>query len=125
MYLKGLIGMEEWGSTEVMLSLKNYMAGGKNMITKMISTAHYFRNSAPYVSNIAALYQNKILICKTVLPDNLSNKIIDCLPKNRNLQLAMEMIEKKKEMIEEHKRYYKSIFTRSIYDYCQQFNIQI
>ena len=124
-HIKGMKGLKMWGTEEPFLSIKTWMAGGKCKIRTDIEIGHKFRRHAPYVTDIAPLYFNKIYFCKTLLPDDLSEKIINFLPKNINYKTAMDMIEKEKMSIEEDRAYYKSIFKSDIYDYCRKFNIGI
>jgi len=125
MHIRGLKGLKMWGSSEPLLSLKYYLSGGTSKIRTDIETAHIYRQNAPYTTMVAPLYANKVYICKTLFPDNLANKIIASLPQDNNFKLAMKMLEKEKESIEEDKKYFQSIFKYSIYDYCQKFNIVI
>lgn len=125
MYIRGLKGLRMWGSSEPFLSMKTWMAGGKCKIRTDIEIGHKFRDNAPYATQIAPLYANKMYICKTIFPDELGNRIIDCLPKNINFKAATEMIAKDKAQIEDDKKYYSGIFKHSIYDYCNRFNISI
>lgn len=124
-YIRGLKGLKSWGSSEPFLSLKTWLAGGKCKITTDIEIGHKFRDDAPYVTQISDLYYNKLYICGTMLPMNLSKKIIDCLPKNINYKRAVEEIVKNKKDLEESKEYYKSIFKMNIQDYCRKFNLHI
>jgi len=124
-YIGGLKGLKSWGSSEPFMSLKSFFAGGNSKITKEIEIGHVFRDDAPYVTQIADLYYNKIFICKTLFPKEIEDKILECLPKNINYKMAMEKINNDIEVIEKEKRYYSSIFKHNIYDFCSKFNIKI
>ena len=124
-YIGGLRGLRDWGTSEPFLSTKSYMAGGDCKLTKEINVGHMFRSNAPYTTEISSLVYNKLFMCKTLFPDDLTNKLIKYLPNNNNFKKAMEMIEKNKDEIEGFKNYYQSIFTSSIYDYCNRFNINL
>jgi len=123
MYIRGLCGLMSWGTSEPFLSIKSYLAGGDCKITKNIEIGHVFRDNAPYSTSVSDLIYNKIFFCKTLLPDDLSNKLIGFLVKDNNYHEAAKRIEKNMDIILENKRYYQSIFKYSIYDYCSQFNI--
>lgn len=125
LYLKGLDQMRSWGSSETLLSLKSWLAGGKCKIRTDIEIGHKFRDNAPYVTNISDLIWNKIYIAKTMLPEDLGNKILDCIPKNINYKVAMDLLSQNSEVIAEHKSYYSDIFKLSIYDYCKKFGIEL
>jgi len=124
-YIGGLKGLRMWGTSEPFLSAKSYMAGGRCKIRTDIEIGHEFRSNAPYVTPISHLVYNKIFLCKTILPEDLGDKLISYLPKDINFKNAMKEIEKNKDKIEEDKKYYKSIFKNSIYDYCEKFNIEL
>ena len=124
-YIKGLKGLQMWGTSEPFLSLKTWMAGGKCKITTNIEIGHKFRSNAPYATGISHLVYNKIFLCKTILPDDLGDKLISYLPKDVNFNNAMKKIEQNKKDIEQDREYYRSIFKRSIYDYCNKFNCHL
>ncbi|TRZ80687.1 glycosyltransferase [bacterium] len=124
-HIGGLKGLRDWGTSEPYLSLKSYMAGGNCKLTKDIEIGHVFRSNAPYTTYISSLVYNKIFMCKTIFPDNLTDKLLKYLPQNSNFKKAMEMIEQNAEEIRESKEYYQSIFTSSIYDYCNRFGINL
>ena len=124
-YINGWKGLRMWGSSEPFVSLKSYMASGDCKITKDIEIGHVFRSNAPYATGISHLVYNKMFLCKTILPDELGSKLISHLPKDINFNKAMEEINKNQKQIEEDKLYYKSIFKKSIYDYCDKFRIDL
>ena len=124
-YIRGLKGLQMWGTSEPFLSMKTWMAGGKCKITKDIEIGHKFRDNAPYATGVSFLVYNKIFLCKTILPDDISGKLIERMPHDANFMEASKKIEQDKAIISEHKAYYQSIFKHSIYDYCSQFNIAL
>jgi len=124
-HIKGLKGLTMWGTEEPFLSLKTWMAGGKCKINRRIRIGHFFRDRAPYATNVWALVYNKMFLCKTILPEEIGNKLIGYMPKNGSFSLAMAEIEKNSKSIEEDRQYYQSIFKASIQDYCHRFNIQL
>lgn len=124
-FLHGFSGLKMWGSSEVWISLKNFMAGGVNKIHTGIEVGHRYRDNSPFSTGIHFLYFNKAYICKTIFPEDLGNRILDCLPKDVNLKNAMQLIEKNKVEIEEERKYYNGIFTRTIFDFCNKFGVII
>lgn len=124
-FLHGFSGLKMWGSSEVFLSLKNFMSSGKNKIHTGIEVGHRYRDNSPFSTEISWLYYNKIYICKTILPEDLGSKIINCLPKNINLNRAIEAINKNQSEINDEKKYYRGIFNKTIYDFCKKFNVEI
>lgn len=124
-YIKGLEGLKMWGSSEPFISMKTWMAGGKCKITKDIEIGHKFRGNAPYETKIYHLVYNKIFLCKTILPEEVSNKLINYLPRDANFKKAMMEIEEDSDKINYYRSYYLSIFKKSIYDYCNRFQVEI
>jgi hypothetical protein len=124
-FLHGFGGLKMWGSSEPFLSLKNFMAGGKNKINTKIEVGHRYRSNSPFATEISWLYYNKIYICKTILPEEIGNKIISCLPKDINFKRAMIEVDKNKKTIEDEKQYYRSIFNRTVFDFCKEFNASV
>lgn len=124
-HIRGLSGLQMWGTSEPFLSIKTWMAGGNCKIRTDIQIGHKFRSNAPYVTKINKLVYNKIFMCKTIFPEDLSDSLISCLTKDVNFEYAMKDIQSNKKVIEEHRQYYKTIFKRSIYDYCDYFGIKL
>lgn len=122
--LRGLSDLKMWGSDEPCLALKILQSGGKMLLVKGISAGHIFRDEAPYATNLSYLIYNKIRMAKTMLPDELGNKLINKLPKDGNYFAAMEMINIEKETIKEYKNYYHSIFSVSVDEICEKFRIK-
>ena len=91
-YIHGIRGLKMWGSSEMFMSLKTWMAGGACKINTDIRIGHKFRKSAPYSTASWNMIYNKIFICKTILPENLGNYLIDKIPKNTNLKRAENAI---------------------------------
>lgn len=124
-HIKGLEGLKTWGTEEPYFSLKTWMAGGKCKITRRIRIGHKFRDAAPYATQVWTMVYNKIYLCKTILPDDLGEKLISYMPKNNNFNLAMVEIGKNMEDIQKKKAYYKSIFKVDIKAICERFNIHM
>lgn len=124
-HIRGLRGLRMWGTSEPFLSIKTWLAGGKCKITTDIEIGHKFRSNAPYVTGISHLVYNKIFLCKTILPEDLGEKLIGYLPKDVNFKNAMKEIEKGIREVESYRSYYQSIFKSSIYEYCDKFEIKL
>lgn len=124
-HIKGLEGLKMWGTSEPFLSLKTWMAGGKCKITRKTKIGHKFRDNAPYSTHVWTMVYNKIYLCKTILPEELSNKLLDFVPRNNNFKLAMAEIDKNRDIIEKAKQYYQGIFKLSIKDICDKFQINL
>ena len=121
--IRGLSDLKMWGSDEPCLSIKTLLSGGEIKQLKNVKAAHVFRGSAPYITNDKYLIYNKIRMAKTLLPEDIGNRIIEKIIKNNNFNEAMTLINNETKIIEEYKNYYKSIFTKTIQDICQEYNI--
>jgi glycosyltransferase involved in cell wall biosynthesis len=121
--IRGMEGLQKWGAEEAFMSLKSWMAGGKCKIIKDIEIGHMFRSAAPYATSIHHMYYNKMLICYTILPTELSNKLLLHFPDTVEKQVAFHYIREDWKKIREMKVYYDGIFKRSIYDICSQLQI--
>jgi glycosyltransferase involved in cell wall biosynthesis len=122
-HIRGTEGLTMWGTEEPFLSLKTWMSGGKCKITRRIRIGHQFRDFAPYSTQIWSMVYNKIYLCKTILPEQLGNKLIGYMPQNNNFKMAMNEINKKKELIKTRRDYYQSIFKVGIEEICKKFSI--
>lgn len=124
-YVHGLTGLKMWGTSEPFLSLKYWLSGKKCKITTDIEIGHKFRDTAPYATNIWSLIYNKIYLCKTLLPEEMGNDLISKFVKDSNFKNAMGHINLDKDRIELEKQYFKSIFSLSIEDFCNKFDINL
>lgn len=124
-YLHGLSGLKMWGTSEPFMSLKSWLAGGKCKITTEVEIGHKFRDNAPYSTNIWSMIYNKIYLCKTMFPQELSDKLISKFSNDSNFQKAMKIIEEDKEIIEKEQQYYRGIFSFSVEDFCKKFDINL
>jgi len=123
--IRGLSDIKMWGSDEPLLSLKTWLSGGRIILLKNVRAGHVFRSVAPYSTGVQYLVYNKIRMIKTLLPDDLEDKLINKLPKDGNFYAAIKMCEAEKDELEEYKKYYKSIFVRDFYEFCREYNITI
>jgi hypothetical protein len=62
--IHGLKGLKEWGSDELMLSMKVWREGGRCLLISDIAVGHIYRNDFPYVNNEAQLTSNKLFIMR-------------------------------------------------------------
>lgn len=123
--LWGFKGLQKWGGDEVFLSLKNWMAGGKCKLIKDIEIGHKFRNNAPYTTLIHNMYYNKMWICHTILPNDLSNYLLSKLPHGNDNYNALIEISSNWKLITETRKYYESIFSYGLEEICERLGILI
>ena len=124
-YIRALSGLMSWGSSEPAVSIKSYLSSGDCRITKKIEIGHFFRDNSPFSTSISHLVYNKLLLLKTIFPEELESKLMKHIPNDINLINALKMIEENKDFVQKEKNYYKSIFKVSFYDFCNKFNIEI
>ncbi len=123
--IKGMSGLEKWGGEEVFMSLKTWLAGGKCKLIKDIEIGHMYRSSAPYITQKHHLYYNKMWICFSLFDDSLTNLLLSKLPINHEYYLARKNINKNWSILLETRKYYKSIFTKSLQEICLELNISL
>ena len=124
-HIHGFRGLKSWGTSEPFLSIKSWLSGGACKIKTDVRIAHYFRDNAPYATNVSDLVYNKIYLLKTLFPQELEAKLMLHIPQDSNFRIAMHNIEQNKGTIEQEREYYRSIFTRDIYGFCKEFRIEI
>lgn len=125
-YIHGFKGLCMWGSSEILVSLKSWMAGGQCKIRTDLELGHKFRSNSPFSTGIHYLYFNKAYICEVLnFPKELKEKILGSLPQNINYKNAMKLIEENKEEINKEKEYYKGIMKYDICEVCKKLNIEI
>lgn len=81
-YLDGLMGIwkfhREWGKSEQMLCLMNYLCGGHNICVPDIWAAHYFKRqdkTRPFAVNLNTCRRNWFLIAYGMIPESERNRI--------------------------------------------------
>jgi glycosyltransferase involved in cell wall biosynthesis len=123
--IRGLQDLKGWGSDEPLLSLKTLLSGGEIRQLKNVRAAHLFRKTAPYSTPNKHMIYNKIRMAQTLLPEDLGRLLISKLPQTVEFFEAFQLINQENKIIEEYKKYYKSIFIKDIEYINQKFNIGI
>lgn len=114
-YLNGLEGLMKYGCDEQFISLKVWLEGGSCKLLRTVLLGHIYRDYAPYELVNSQFIYNKLLIASLLLPPEMQYQYCDVL-KKLNPSLFAEiyaMLLDNKEQIEEQRKYYSSIFTRS------------
>lgn len=122
--IRGLEGLRGWGAEEPFLSLKTWLAGGRCRLLRTVEIGHRFRERAPYRTPVAHLVYNKIFICRTVLPQELGERLILRLPRDAAFDEAMRMIDENAEYVRECRGYYRSLFTTTLEQACRRAGIR-
>jgi glycosyltransferase involved in cell wall biosynthesis len=125
-YLKGLSGLQMYGSDEAYISIKVWLEGGHCILIKQIEIGHIFRDEFPYHISYPSLVFNKLLIAETLLPNNLKNNVNNILriEEGINLKEATELLIDYSKEITQLKKYYKKISTRTFESFVE-FNANI
>lgn len=114
-YLKGLQGLEMYGSDEAYISLKVWLEGGRCVLLKDVEIGHIFRASFPYEVRTKEVLYNKILIVETICPADVKERLYNVWRKTAPLALrdAMAMYVDRREAIGRLRTYYRQIFTKN------------
>jgi len=123
--IRGWNGLEMWGTAEPFISMKTWMAGGKCRICTDIEIGHIFRDNAPYVTQVWPLIYNKLFICKTIIPEDVEKALLKHIKHTRSFDKAMNLMDINKNVIDEQRDYYDSIFVMSFDEYCRKFDMGI
>ncbi len=81
-YLEGFAGLEEWGSDEVYLSLKAYIAKPREYqcgVMEDVKVGHLFNPSGPHHERREAMVLNKLRVVKELFPSHLVDPYIELL----------------------------------------------
>lgn len=123
--IRGLKGLQKWGGDEAFLSLKTWLAGGKCKLIKDIEIGHMFREHAPYRTHMYHMFYNKMWICYTLFPNDLSGYLISKLPNGTEFYLSHKEICNHTDRINEYQSYFNSIFTRSLAEVCKLIDMEL
>ncbi|MHA2023166.1 MAG: hypothetical protein ACTSWQ_05855, partial [Candidatus Thorarchaeota archaeon] len=84
-----------------------------------------FRKAAPYITKISSMVYNKLYMCETIFPEEVAEKLSGMFKQDGNYKRAKQLIEKNSEEIQKEKEYYQGIFTRSLYDFVNHFDVYL
>jgi len=113
-YLKGLNGLEFYGSDEVYISIKVWLEGGRCKLLENIEVGHIYREEAPYELDYTYRLYNKLLIAELILPEKIKKSIFarsKATAGNLHTESCM-ILHQHKAKILEMKSYYQQIFTK-------------
>lgn len=69
LHLKGLSGLQYYGSDEPYISMKFWLSGGNCKLLKDVIVGHFYRNEFPYKVQTVARWYNRLLISELLLPN--------------------------------------------------------
>lgn len=125
MHLRGLQGLQKWGTSEPYLSLKSWLAGGDCKCLPDITIAHYFRDRTPFSTESWNLIYNKFLLMSVLLPREVSMKLMAAMPQNEEFHAAYARISAMSDWVAAERRYFDSIRVRDIYWFMERFGITL
>jgi len=121
-HLNGMEGMVGWGVGETFLSIKSYLAGGNCKLIKNVKIGHSFEKGN-YTINKKDIYYNKLFLCNTILPLELSSILLNLLPQNKEKEDAIQLFKQNSKEIFRNRIMYENIFNTPFADYVKKFNL--
>ena len=122
--LRGLGGLKSWGSDEIYLSFKYWLAGGSCKLISDVEIGHIFRDQTPYLTNSSHLYFNKMFICFVLFPQEVTFSLIDRLPQDDTFSMAIFLFRREVQQIIEYKKYYENVFVKTFSQVCELLNLR-
>ncbi|MDR2691120.1 MAG: glycosyltransferase [Dysgonamonadaceae bacterium] len=125
-YLKGLSGLQMYGSDEAYISIKVWLEGGNCILIKNVEIGHIFRDRFPYYVDYSFVIFNKLLISETLFPNKYKYNTYNIVKNTAGicLKTAMELLTAYSKEIMQLRKYYKKISTRT-FDSFVEFNENI
>jgi hypothetical protein len=118
---KGIIGPS---GIEVFLSIKSYLAGGNCKLNKNIKFGYnFYENKNQTKIQKKDIYYNKLFLCNTILPMELSTILLNLLPKNKEKEDAINLFKQNSKEIFRNRIAYEDILTTPFADYVKKFNL--
>jgi glycosyltransferase involved in cell wall biosynthesis len=110
-YLKGLQGLQYYGSDETYLSVKVWLEGGKCLLLKKVVLGHIYRAQFPYTTEYVHVLYNRLFIAELLLPFILKKKVfaITKMSCPATYNEVVLLLKKNEEQIASLKSYYKEI----------------
>lgn len=118
-YLRGLNGLQYYGSDEPYISMKVWLSGGCCKLLKDIVVGHFYRNNFPYSIQNTFRWYNRLLLAEFILPYLKRAKIFSCIDIVEKKAL-LEFFKNRK-FIYSLKKYYSKIFIYK-FDYFEKIN---
>lgn len=108
MYIKGLEGLTFYSCDEQYLSLKVWMEGGRCRLITDVKIGHLFRANPPYEIKQTEYFYNKLIIIKSLFPEDLQKKMIRSIKAINYTEYvrASELLQQKEKETLELRSYY-------------------
>lgn len=121
--IQGFEGALGWGSSELILSLKTWMLGGRVLQEPNIEVGHIFRDTPTYKSEMWTERYNKLLLMSILLPNNFNKFVFDNLAISNANKEAIKAL-KGNTSISLKRQFFQRKIKLEFKDYCRKFNIQ-
>lgn len=124
--LGGLQFMRGWGSEEICLSLKTWLAGGEIRLMKNVHLWHRFRvEKLPYTIFTWQVIYNKLFLIHTILPLDVGQRLISAMPRGNDFNQAAMQIKADWGLIVTERARNQRLFTRDFDWLVNKFGITI
>lgn len=112
-YLKGLNGLTFYGCDEQYISIKTWMEGGRIRLINNVVIGHLFRKVPPYEIKQTEFFYNKLVIIKTLLPEDIKIKLIWSIKAMNYVEYikAMDILKHNEKEIDNLSNYYSRILS--------------
>ena len=118
---KGIIGPS---GIEVFLSIKSYLTGGNCKLIKNIKFGYNFYESKNQIKiQNKDIYYNKLFLCNTILPIELSSILLNLLPNNKEKEDAINLFKQNSKEIFRNRIMYEDILKMPFADYVKKFKL--
>lgn len=111
-YLKGLQGLQYYGSDEMYISIKVWLEGGKCRLLKNVVAGHIYRDKFPYPVETKYTLYNKLFIGEVLVPPDLKSKIFSEYQKQNPevFSKSYALLIENRETLKELRDWYRQIF---------------
>jgi glycosyltransferase involved in cell wall biosynthesis len=122
-YIDGWWGHRSWGTLEPYISLKSWFMGGSCRTAPDIETGHIFKRHGTHGTPHSHLIYNKLLTATLLFDDFHSQRLINFLGRNPQVDGGKKMFTKEDKAIRaKRKEYEKKIVVDSV-EWCERWNI--
>jgi len=122
-HLHGLVGLQAWGTSEPLLSIKSYLAGGDCKCIADIEIGHVYRDNSPFGVHVFCLMFNKLFLMRVLLPESSWQPLESFMSQDGNLMYARNLIEQMSGIWKAERAHAESIRKVSIEDYFARFAV--
>lgn len=123
--IRSFEGLKLYGYDEQYISIKNWLLGGCCKGLDTVKVGHIFRKTAPFISPTKYYVYNVLFAAHTLLEDEpvYLEKCYEVLKTNNEFNNGLELLKTNWDIVQSYHAHFKSMKTRSIKEYSDQFNI--